>query len=260
MPVIVPASTYEKITQHGYSSVLRLPVRDSQEGRLAAAYALRELKPTRVAALYQDGDYGFDVADGFSSALGRTQRQVVKISWEKPNFADAAQKALAEAPELVYLAGSVTDMGGALRALRSARYAGRIMASQGFFSAATAETYAADAEGLIVSSSIPPFQLAPGDQTIMQDFRQNYGDFTPLSALAYAGTQIAIAAIARTGARNRLTLWRALQNPTTYDTVIGSFSFLANGDQVEPNVYFYEVKDGKWSYLRSAHPTSLLAK
>jgi branched-chain amino acid transport system substrate-binding protein len=260
MPVIIPASTYEKLTAYGYTSVLRLPTKDSSEGRLAATYVLQERKAARVAVLYQDGDYGFDVANGFVKQLGAIPCQSVKFSWEKPNFDDAAQKALAANPDLIYLAGNVTDMGQVLSTLRTAHYAGPFVASQGFFSAATTEKYGADAEGLIVSSSIPPFQLAPTDQSVIQDFRQNYGDFTPLSALAYAGAQIALAAIQRTGARNRLNLWRALQNPTAYDTVIGSFSFLATGDQVEPNVYFYEVKDGKWSYLRSAHPTSFLAK
>jgi branched-chain amino acid transport system substrate-binding protein len=260
MPVIIPASTYEKLTAYGYASVLRLPTKDSSEGRLAAAYILKERKPASAAVIFQDGDYGFDVADGIVKQLGPIPCQSVKCSWEKPDFSAAVQRALDTTPDCIFLAGSVADMGNILKALRTANYAKTLVASQGFFSAATIDSYAADAEGLIVSSSIPPFQLAPADLSIIQDFRQNYGAFTPLAALAYAGTQIAIAAIQRTGARNRLDLWRALQNPTTYDTVIGTFSFLANGDQVDPNVYFYEVKDGKWSYLRSAHPTTFLAK
>jgi len=260
MPVIIPASTYEKLTAYGYTSVLRLPTKDSTEGRLAAAYVVKEHKPARAGVIFQDGDYGLDVANGFVNQLGAIPCQSVKCSWEKPNFAQAAHDALSENPDTIFLAGSVADMGKILGALRAANYTGPLFASQGFFSAATIDTYAADAAGLIVSSSIPPVQLAPANQSIIQDFRQNYGDFTPLSALAYAGTQIAIAAIQRTGARNRLDLWRALQNPTTYDTVVGSFSFLATGDQVDPNVYFYEVKDGKWSYLRSAYPTSFLAR
>lgn len=260
MPVIIPASTYEKLTAYGYASVLRLPTKDSTEGQLAAAYIVKECKPSRAAVIFQDGDYGLDVANGFVNQLGKIPCQSVTCSWEKPNFKEAAQKTLAENPDCIFLAGSVTNMGNLLGALRTANYKGPLFASQGFFSAATIDTYAADAAGLIVSSSIPPFQLAPADQSVIQDFRQNYGDFTPLSALAYAGAQIAIAAIQRTGAKTRLDLWRALQKPTTYDTVIGSFSFLATGDQVDPNVYFYEVKDGKWSYLRSAHPTTFLAK
>jgi branched-chain amino acid transport system substrate-binding protein len=263
MPVIIPASTYEKLTAHGYSGILRLNTKDSTEGQLAAAYFLRELHPTSVAVLYQDGDYGFDVAHGFTDQMhaDKIPCALIKCNWEKPRFDTIAAQTLAANPTLIYLAGSVTDMGSVIGTLRAAKYTGRFAASQGFFSAVTTDKYAPGTEGLIVSSSIPPFRLAPSDLRIIQDFQQNYGSFTPLSALGYAGTQIAMSAIRRTGSRNRAALWRALQNPTaTYNTVIGSLSFLSNGDQVQPNMYFYEVKDGKWSYVRSAHPSDFLVQ
>jgi branched-chain amino acid transport system substrate-binding protein len=262
MPVIVPASTYENITAHGYAGVLRLGTKDSTEGQLGAAYVAKECKPTRVSILFQDGDYGFDTAKGFAdqSQANKIACNTVKFSWEKPHFDDAAKQAVLTTPDLVYLAGSVTDMGTIIKTLRAVKYTGPIAASQGFFSAVTTDTYATDAEGLIVSSSIPPFQFAPTDLRIIQDYQQNYGTFTPLSALGYAGAQVAIAAIRHTGAKNRLLLWQAFQGPATYNTVIGSLSFLSSGDQVEPNIYFYEVKGGKWNYLRSAHPTDFLAK
>ncbi|HEY0797644.1 MAG TPA: branched-chain amino acid ABC transporter substrate-binding protein [Candidatus Baltobacteraceae bacterium] len=262
MPVIVPTSTYDRLTEYGYGGIIRLATKDTTEGSLAAKYAEDTYKPSRMTVLYQDGDYGFDVANGFAirSGADKIPCASVKVSWDKPQFDDAAAQTIASNPDFVYLAGVVGDMGPLLDSLRAAKYTGPIGASQGFFASVTPTKYPTSAEGLVISTSIPPYQLAPADYQIIQDFRQNYGEFTSLSAFGYAGAQVAISAIRRTGLVQRLGLWRTLQLPGSYDTVIGTLRFFSTGDQIDPNVYFYQVTNGAWKYLRPARTATFLAK
>jgi branched-chain amino acid transport system substrate-binding protein len=262
VPVIVPTSGYDKLTEYGYGGVLRLLTKDSTEGSLGAKYCEDQFKPTSVAVLYQDGDYGFDVANGFSMRLGadKITYTPIKISWEKPDFVAAAQQTMAAKADLVYLAGTVGDMGPVLDELAGLKYEGPLAASQGFFTQATLDKYATSAEGLIASSSIPPFQFAPGDVQLIQDYQQQYGPLTSVAAFGYAGAQIVIDAVHRTGIVARAGLWQTLQQFGTYDTIIGTLSFLTTGDQMNPNVYFYEVKNGKWVYQRAAHASGFLVK
>jgi branched-chain amino acid transport system substrate-binding protein len=262
MPLIVPASSYDRLTSHGYANILRLPTKDSTEGNLAAGSVLAQVKPKSAIVYYQDGDYGIDTAAGFHDRMLRekVQSQAVRFAWEKPDFATVAKIALDAKPDVIYLAGLVKDMGPLLTQLRSGGYKGPLYASQGFFDPLTISKYKADVEGLTVSTSMPPLNLAPADYRIRKDFEQKYGPFTPLSAFGYAAGQMAIAAVRRAGAADRIAVARALGIAASFDTVVGTLQFGATGDPIDPNVYFYGVKDGKWAYLRSAHPSSFILK
>jgi len=262
MQVICPASSYDRLTAHGYGNILRLETKDSSEGHLVARHINATLKPKSVVGLYQDGDYGADVMVGFLEQMQGDKVSTTPISfpWQKPDFAVVAKQALATKPEVVFLAGITSDMGPLLPALATAGYAGPIYASQGFFDAATIAKYAAAAEGLTISSSMPPLALAPGAFRIKNDFERRYGALTPLSTFAYAAAQIIVAVVRRTNASDRIAISRALNVTTPFDTVIGSIAFQNDGDPLNANVYFYTVKDGAWKYVSSAIPSSYIVK
>jgi branched-chain amino acid transport system substrate-binding protein len=262
MPLICPASTYDRITAHGYGNVLRLTTKDSTEGHLAARHINATLKPKTVVTLYQDGDYGADVAAGFQDQMlgDKVDASAILFSWNKPDFAGVVKATLEKKPDVVFLAGIPKDMGPVLPQLRAAGYAGPIYASQGFFDALTLQRYAAPAEGLVISTSMPPLNLAPGAFRIRNDFERKYGPMTPLSAFAYAAAQIVIAIVRRTGASDRLAISRALTYSTTFDTVVGSLAFGNDGDPQNPDVYFYSVKNGAWRYETAAYPNSYIVK
>lgn len=262
MPLIVPASTFDRITADGFGNVLRLPTKDSSEGQLGARYVSTTLKPTKVAIFYQDGDYGFDVARGFAQQADsdKIPFQEHEFAYDKPKFADVAKTALSGKPDVAYLAGNVGDMGPLLHELRAVGFAGPIVASKGFFEPTTTKKYAADLGAFTVSTPLPPLNLAPTVFRIRSDFEQRYGPFTYLAAFGYAAAQIAISAIRRAGVGDRLALMRQLEQPRPYDTIVGSYQFLPNGDAVDPNVYFYGIRDGEFRYERAAHPTSFILR
>ncbi|MGH7708495.1 MAG: branched-chain amino acid ABC transporter substrate-binding protein, partial [Vulcanimicrobiaceae bacterium] len=262
LPIVVPTSSYDRLTAGGYANVRRLPTKDSAEGRFGAQYIIKQLAPKLVAVLVQDGDYGADVAAG---AVAELQARKVPIlpqlfSWDKPNFAEVAQKTAAGKPDVVYLAGLTHDMGPVVHALRAAGYAGPLIASQGFFDPATIKQLGNDAAGLIASSSMPPLALAPDVFHLAQDYASHYGPLTPIAAFCYAAAQIVIAAARRTGAADRASLGRALQAPLSYQTLVGSFQFQPTGDPLDPNVYFYKVENGAWKYVRAGHVSSFILR
>ena len=262
MPVLCPASTYDRLTSHGYGNIVRLTTKDSTEGRLAAGYALKTLKPKSVVVLYQDGDYGAEVAAGFQDAMGgaKIASTAIGFSWDKPEWDTVVKGVLAKSPDLVFLAGITKDMGPIIPHLAVNGFKGPFYASQGFFDPLTIQTYGESVEGLVISSPMPPLALAPGAFRIKNDFERRYGPMTPLSAFSYAAAQIVIAIVRRTSASDRIAVQRALNIGTPFDTVVGEIQFTNDGDPQNPNVYFYTVKDGKWKYVSAAVPTSFVAK
>jgi branched-chain amino acid transport system substrate-binding protein len=261
MVVICPSSTYDRLTMHGYGNILRLLTKDSTEGQFAARYAYKTVKPTAVTVLSQDGDYGGDVASGFQEEMQGDKLKVnaITFSWNKPDFDAVTAKALDPKPDLVFLAGITKNMGDILPKLRAAGYAGPIYASQGFFDAATAQ-YGADAEGIVISSSMPPLALAPGAFRQRSAYEERYGAITPLAAFSYAAAQIVISIVRRVNASDRVAVLQQVDFGSTYDTIVGELSFSNTGDPLNPNVYFYSLKNGVWKYESSALPASFIVK
>jgi ABC-type branched-subunit amino acid transport system substrate-binding protein len=182
------------------------------------------------------------------------------FSFEKPNFPVVAKQIVDSKPELVFLAGTPKDMGGILPALQDAGYTGPLYASQGFFDATTITKFGTAVEGLTISSSMPPLMLAPGAFRIKNDFEHKYGPMTPLSTFAYAAAQIIVAVVRRTNATDRIAVERALNTSSAFNTVVGAVAFENTGDPLDPNVYFYAVKDGAWKYVAAANPNSYIVK
>ena len=262
MPVVCPVSTYERLTQHGYNDLLRLTTKDSMEGELGARYIAAQVKPASVVTLTQDGDYGADVAQGFVAELGATKIKSTALlfPWEKPKFADVAKEALSKNPDVIYLAGITKDMGPIVPLLRAGGFTGPLFASQGFFDATTIAKYGKDVEGLTISTSMPPLQIAPGAFRIRNDFERVYGPMTPLATFGYAAAQIIISIVRRTNAQDRVAVLRAFNAEPTFDTVAGEFQFTNAGDPLNPQSYFYTVRNGAWKYVGSALPSSFVVK
>jgi len=112
----------------------------------------------------------------------------------------------------------------------------------------------------MISSSFPPLNLAPADFHIRQSYEQRYGAMTPLAAYGYAAAQISISAIKTGAAADRLAAVRALQTSAQYNSIVGPVTFLGTGDTLDPNIYFYTIKDGKWQYVQAAHRSTFVLK
>jgi len=263
MPVLCPASTYDGLTSHGYGNIVRLTTKDSSEGRLAGHYIVANAKPASAVVMTQDGDYGPAVAAGFKEQFDadKIPARVVSFGWQKPDYDAAVRSALGDTPPgVVFLAGVTPDMGPVLPRLRAAGYTGPIFGSQGLFDPGTIARYAAAAEGLVVSSSMPPLVIAPTAYRIRGEFERRYGTLTPLSAFAYSATQIVISIVRRTGTTDRIGLERSLAATSAYDTLVGPITFQNDGDPQNPNVYFYRATGGAWKYVGSAYPSAVVPR
>jgi branched-chain amino acid transport system substrate-binding protein len=262
LPLVVPAVTADALTAQGYHNVFRLPTRDLIEGQLLAKFVNARSAPKAPHVLVQDGDYGTEVANGYVQQFGtlKIDAGVTVFGYDKPDYSGAADKAVAAKPDHVMLAGTAGDMGPLVQVLRDKGYSGPLAAPQGFFDALTVSKYATACDGMVISTSMPDLALAPTAFRILADYQSSYGPLVPVAAFAYAATQIIISAVGRTGAAARNTLLSSMSLGGNYDTIVGSFTFSPTGDTIDPELYFYTIADGKFSYLKQAHPSSFLSR
>jgi branched-chain amino acid transport system substrate-binding protein len=259
MPLIVPAATADSVTARSYRNVWRLPAKDSIEGQLAARFIAKRNKHKLAIAVFQTGDYGPSVAQGFLDGIRASGVQALAFTMpiDSPNYALAAKQLVDKSPDLIFLAGVTKDMGPLIPALRAAGYKGELGASQGFYNEEALKNYGGDFTAGVISTSFPPLQLAPDIANTLSDFKARY-PVTALSAFSYAAAQIIMSAVRRSGANNRLSMMTALQTPATYDTIVGQFRFGPDGDPLDPVVYFYTVNDGKFKFLAPSHATPFI--
>jgi len=262
MPLVVPVSTDDAITSGIYHNLVRLPTRDFDEGQLHARYIVKTFGPKVAHALTQDGDYGPDVVNGYLAALKslKVPAETTIFGIANPDYAGAADAVMKVAPDHLFLAGNLADMGPVLPLLRERGFKGTISASQGFFDGGLVTKYAAAAEGLTISTSMPFLAIAPTAYRIVSDYQRQYGAFLPPTAFAYAAAQVIIATVQRTGATARNTLLTGLTAGQQVNTVVGSFRFQPSGDPIDPELYFYTIRSGAFAYVKQAHPSGFLSK
>jgi ABC-type branched-subunit amino acid transport system substrate-binding protein len=158
-------------------------------------------------------------------------------------------------PELLYFAGTTTQLGKSFRYCLEQGYRGRLAASQGFFDIGTISVLGKLAEGLLISTSMPPLENNAAQHLELETFREQYGQITPIAAFSYAAAQIAITVIQRIGAVFRTPIIRALSEGGTIPTIVGDFRFDAFGDPVDPNLYFYTIHNAAWAYTGALRQT-----
>ena len=82
---------------------------------------------------------------------------------------------------------------------------------------------------------------------------------TPIAAFGYAAAQLAMQAVRQSVNGSRAAVLRTF-GVSQYTTVVGPFSFGSLGDPQDPNLYFYALRGGKWSYEHASHPAGFLVK
>ena len=261
MALIVPVSHRRSLTATQYHNVFRLPTKDSSEGEIFARTVLADVKPKVPYVFVQDADYGADVANGFIEFMesNHVTAPYDQFSYNHADFGAVADKAIVAKMDYAFLAGVVGDMGPLVGTLRAKGYTGPIGAPQGFFDPGSLKLGSA-ADGMTVSTSMPFLQFAPTTLTWRNEFQAHFGGVDTYAAFAYAAVQIIIAAVTRTNAAGRGATSTAIAQGIPIDTMTGQYSFSAFGDPLQPQLYYYTLKDGKFTYSKQAHPSTFMLK
>lgn len=259
-PVVVPTVTADAVTQRGFHNVYRLPAKDSAAGRLFAGAALDGKRGVPAIAVAFDGDYGYEVAQGFVTEAKRAGHpaDVLLFPLKSTTPAAAARTVLDRSPQYVFLAGKTAELGPVADALRAAGYRGDFGASDGFYNTQTIETYATVLDGAYVASPLPPLTRVPSAVQLITDFEREVSQVTAFSAYAYGAAQLLISASQRANATTRTTLLRSLQSGGVFTTIVGQFGFNISGDPLIPNIYLYTVHKDGFKYDRPAIRTGFV--
>jgi len=260
VPLIVPTQPYYALTQHGYDNVFRLCPTDVDEGTEAAKYAEKTLKVKMVSVVYVKDQFGVDSALGFQNyaASGKTTKtDGVGVDVDMKSDKDIIAQVKADAPDLIYFSGPGAKLQKVLTDIRAAGITAPAMANDGFYDAGSIKAAGTAADGMLVTSCVPPLDLMPTAQPFVRHYQAKYGQPSAYALFGYVAAQIAIAAAKQIHTADHLQLDRQL-SVGTFETVIGQFSFQRNGDVFGPDVYFYKASGGQLKYQSASTPNPLV--
>ncbi len=80
------------------------------------------------------------------------------------------------------------------------------------------------------------------------------------AAFGYAAQQIIINAVTITNSTNRAVLVRQIAQGDAHRHDDRTYSFTAFGDPLQPQLYYYTLKDGKFTYLKQARSLNVHAE
>ncbi|SRR5579872_487933 len=257
IPLIIPTSSLGALTQQGYNNVFRLCPPDTLEGALGARYVERSVKPKNVAAVWEQDDFGNATATTFVGSLQSNKTKVTDypIDVDLKSLKDTVAKVVAAQPDYLYITGRADLMAKVLIALRKAGVTAPALGTSPFYDSAliAQKDFAPAAEGMLVGTCVPPVQFIPTAQVFQQRYQARYGRLSAYALFGYVAAQVAINAAVEGRSPDKTLLIRQLDEDV-FRTVIGDISFRPNGDPIDPNIYFYKVTSGSFSYVGSALP------
>ncbi len=102
------------------------------------------------------------------------------------------------------------------------------------------------AEGAVTFTGWTSMASTPGNQTFVENYRAKYGiDPNPWAAQSYAALHILAEAIANAQSTEAIAIREAMAGIRDLDTILGQFSFDADGDAVYDPIVLI-VRDGKF--------------
>jgi branched-chain amino acid transport system substrate-binding protein len=221
-------------------------------------YITKELKPTKVALIHDNTDYGKGLWEGVLELLGKASIDVSltdAIDPKSQDFSAVVNKVKAGDVDLIFYGGYYNEAGRLKKQLSDADVDARFISGDGSLDPGfVVSSGAAGGEGALLSC---PCRLATPDLPGKTgDFAEKYTDVIgkapgTYSAEGYDAANLLIEGI-EGGKDTRATLLDYVENLGSFDGVSKVIEFEANGNVKAGDVFVYEVKGGKITELGKA--------
>lgn len=251
LPAISPVATSPDLT--GSSSFFHRVVNsDAFTGKLDAD-VMKALGYTKVAALYEDDDYGFGLYESFKKEAEAIGLEIVYtgtfVYGQTKDFSTILTSVANAGCDGVFWGGLITELG--LYMSQSATFGADkipVYADTGCYSPAMITEAGEMSEGLV---SVGCFDLSgadAGSKKFIDEFVKAYGSEPSLyAALAYDAAWTLLTAMKSSTELSREAINTALST-VSYEGITGINKFDDNGD-VSKAYSVYQVKDGAWAPL-----------
>ena len=244
MLVITPSATNPKLTEEGKWNVFRTCGRDDQQGAVAGAYLLKDLKGKKVAILHDKTTYGKGLADETKKAFNAGGGKEVLYEGINPgekDYSAVVSKVKASGAEFVYWGGLHTEGGLLVRQMGDQGVKATMMSGDGITSDEFASIGGPGVVGTLMTFGPDPTKK-PSAAAVLKEFEAKKFNPEAYTLYSYAAVQVFKQAAEKAKSLDTKKVAEAIHSGMTFDTVIGKFSYDAKGDRKDADYVMYTWK------------------
>jgi branched-chain amino acid transport system substrate-binding protein len=255
--MISPSSTNPQVTEIG-DMVFRVCFLDPFQGWVAAKFARENLKATKAAILYDQGQaYSKGLMDAFDKAfkeMGGTITTVQAYTGGDQDFSAQLTTIRQTKPDVIFVPGYYTDAGNVSIQVRKLGLTAPLLGGDGWDSVKLAEIGGASIEGSYFTNHYSHQNPAPQVQNFVAKYKTDYGQ-TPdgLAALGYDAARLLFDAMNRAGALDGKSLAAAIAATKGFPGVTGTITIDA-GRNAQKAAVVLEMKNGAPAYVTTIEP------
>jgi branched-chain amino acid transport system substrate-binding protein len=244
--MITPATTNPSLTLQGFKKVFRVCGTDDQQGKVAAEFILKKIRPKRVAIIHDKTAYGQGLADYFKKALGDKVQVVYYggIIQRDPDYKAVLTTIKENKPEIYFFGGIYPEAGRLVRQAKEIGLTIPMITGDGVFDPTFISIAGKAAEGTYVTFGKEPAGLASA-KSFIEHYKARYGEPGPYSIYSYDAANIILSAIAETKTTDGTKIAEYISK-STFHGAFGDISFDRNGDVTKAPYVIWQVRDGKF--------------
>lgn len=257
VPMISPSSTNAQVTTIG-DMVSRVCFVDSFQGFAAAKFAKENLKITKVAALYDQGQaYSKGLKDDFKkafTAMGGVVPTEQAYTGGDQDFSAQLTSIRETKPDAIYVPGYYTDVGNIALQARKLGIKVPLLGGDGWDSSKLAEIGGQAIEGSYYTNHYSHEQNRPEVQTFVATYKTKYGQVPDgLAALGYDAAKLLFNAMGRAASWDGKTLAAAIADTKDFPGVTGVITIDSQRNAQKPAVVV-QMKNGNPTYVATIEP------
>lgn len=261
VPMITGSATNPKVTVYDNrrkSYIFRACFIDPFQGRVAADFALRDLKAKTAAVLFDVGnDYSKGLAEFFKATFVKGQGQIVGYeSYQKDDvdFSALITKLGLKKPEVIFIPDYYNKVALIAKQVRENGLKAILMGGDGWDSPELVKIGGSAIIGNYFTNHYSPERKDKVAEAFINKYRQRYGQVPDsLAALGYDATMIFLQALDKAPKPTPEEIRKGLAGLKGFKGVTGTISFDANGDPVKSAVILKVEKEGP-RYITTVNP------
>ncbi|OIV35413.1 branched chain amino acid ABC transporter substrate-binding protein [Mangrovactinospora gilvigrisea] len=251
---ITPSATNPQLTTQGFTSFLQGIANDNLQGKAMADYITKKLtpKPTKVYVIDDKSEYGVGLANVARADLKADGVQVVSDSVPAgtPDYSGPAAKvANSKATALIY-AGYYADAAPLAKKLHDAGYTGAVFSDDGAKDPQLVKLAGTAVNNWYLTCPCTDPTVQASTKTFATQYTSTFK--TPpstYSAEGYDEANMLLQQITKLGAGVSRQALLAAMKTADYKGISKEFSFKSTGQFKGTDVWIYQVKSGKITFL-----------
>ena len=254
MLMISPSATNPKITERKMWNVFRTCGRDDQQGAVAGAYILKNMKGKKIAVVHDKTTYGQGLADETKKALnkgGMKEALYEGVNTGEKDYSALVSKIKAAGADLVYWGGLHTEGGLIVRQMRDQGLKTVLMGGDGITNDEFATVGGPGVEGTLMTYGPDP-RKNPAAKAVVEKFRAAKFEPEAYTLYSYASVQVVAQAAESAKSLDPKKVAEKINSGMKFKTVIGELSYDKKGDITRLDYVMYVWKkgaDGKITYV-----------